>query len=232
MFITIEGPEGSGKSACARWLAERLSARGIAVTETREPGGTALGERVRGFVLDPVQPPLPRTSLFLFSAARAELVGRVIQPALAADRLVICDRYTDSTLAYQGFGDGMPLEDVRAAVRLASGGLSPDLTLLLDVPVEVGLRRRAGAGDWNAFDARDLVFHERVRRGFLSLASDEPIRFRVIDASMSLNQVRSAVLAALPAQLRENVEAAASVDLDWRIVGGAQDEDAVLHSAE
>jgi dTMP kinase len=221
MFITIEGPEGSGKSACARWLADRLSDRGIAITGTREPGGTALGERVRAFVLDPAQPLLSRTSLFLFSAARAELVGRVIRPALAADRVVICDRYTDSTLAYQGFGDGLPLEDIRLANRLASGGLTPDLTLLLDVPVEVGLRRRAGAGNWNAFDARHLAFHERVRMGFLSLASEEPVRFRVIDASMSLNQVQGAVLAALPAPLRENSAAEANVTLGSRKNGGA-----------
>jgi dTMP kinase len=221
VFITIEGPEGSGKSACASWLATYLSEKGLAVTLTREPGGTPIGERIRGLVLDSSSPPLSRTSLFLFSAARAEVVDRVIRPALAANQVVICDRYTDSTLAYQGFGDGMPLEEVRAAVRLASGGLTPDLTLLLDVPAEVGLRRRAGAGNWNGFDARDLAFHERVRLGFLRLAAEEPIRFRVIDASMSLNQVHSAVLAALPAQLRENVEAAANAALGRWTDGGA-----------
>ncbi|MGH2343733.1 MAG: dTMP kinase, partial [Chloroflexota bacterium] len=118
--------------------------------------------------------------------------------------LVLCDRYTDSTLAYQGYGDGLPLDDIQQANRLATGGLTPDLTFLLDVPVAVGLSRRAGAGDWNGIDAREPAFHERVRQGFLELARAEPIRFRVIDASMCRNQVHEALLMALPARLRDS----------------------------
>jgi dTMP kinase len=209
VFITFEGPEGSGKSENARHLGAWLANRGFSVTSTREPGGTALGERVRALVLDPVRAPSALASLLLFSASRAELVHQVIQPALAAGRVVICDRYTDSTLAYQGYGDGLPLDDIRTANRLATGGLTPDLTYLLDVSVEVGLRRRAGAGDWNGIDARESAFHQRVREGFLALARAEPVRFRVIDASMCLDQVQDALLAALPAPLRESVASVA-----------------------
>jgi dTMP kinase len=204
VFITFEGPEGSGKSENARHLAAWLAARGVAVTSTREPGGTALGEEVRALVLGPARAPSALTSLLLFSASRAELVRQVIRPALAAGRVVICDRYTDSTLAYQGYGDGLPLEEIQTVNRLATGGLTPDLTYLLDVPVEVGLARRAGAGDWNGIDARDRAFHQRVREGFLALARMEAVRFRVIDASMCRNQVQDGMLAALPAPLRES----------------------------
>ncbi|HVC79884.1 MAG TPA: dTMP kinase [Chloroflexota bacterium] len=200
MFITVEGPEGGGKSESARWLGEWLTARGHLVTVTREPGGTALGERVRALVLAE-DTPSPLAALLLFSASRVELVREVIRPALAAGQLVICDRHTDSTLAYQGCGEGLPLDEVRAVNRLATGGLTPDLTFLLDVPAEVGLRRRAADGAWNGMDARRLDFHQRVREGFLCLARDDPRRWRVIDASMTRDRVRDALVAGLPAEI-------------------------------
>ncbi|HEY8284981.1 MAG TPA: dTMP kinase [Chloroflexota bacterium] len=200
MFITFEGPEGGGKSESAGWLGAWLAERGHAVTMTREPGGTALGERVRALVLA-AEAPSPLASLFLFSASRTELVQGVIRPALEAGRIVICDRHTDSTLAYQGFGDGLPLDAVRAVNGLATGGITPDLTFLLDVPAEVGLRRRAEDGAWNGMDARQLDFHHRVRDGFLWLARAEPRRWRVIDASMTRDHVRDALIAGLPAEI-------------------------------
>ena len=207
MFITFEGPEGGGKSESARWLGAWLTARGHAVTMTREPGGTVLGERVRALVLAADVQPSSLAALLLFSASRVELVRQIIRPALEAGQFVICDRHTDSTLAYQGFGDGLPLDEVRAVNRLATGGLSPDLTFLLDVPAEVGLRRRAADGAWNGMDARRLDFHQRVREGFLCLARDDPRRWRVIDASMTRDRVRDALIAGLPAVIvgpREN----------------------------
>jgi len=174
---------------------------------TREPGGTVLGERVRALVLAADVQPSSLAALLLFSASRVELVRQIIRPALEAGQFVICDRHTDSTLAYQGFGDGLPLDEVRAVNRLATGGLSPDLTFLLDVPAEVGLRRRAADGAWNGMDARRLDFHQRVREGFLCLARDDPRRWRVIDASMTRDRVRDALIAGLPAVIvgpREN----------------------------
>ncbi|HXT34497.1 MAG TPA: dTMP kinase [Chloroflexota bacterium] len=207
MFITFEGPEGGGKSESARWLGAWLTDRGHAVTMTREPGGTVLGERVRALVLAADVQPSSLAALLLFSASRVELVRQIIRPALEAGQFVICDRHTDSTLAYQGFGDGLPLDEVRAVNRLATGGLSPDLTFLLDVPAEVGLRRRAADGAWNGMDARRLDFHQRVREGFLCLARDDPRRWRVIDASMTRDRVRDALIAGLPAVIvgpREN----------------------------
>lgn len=198
MFITFEGPEGGGKSESALWLGEWLTTRGHVVTMTREPGGTALGEQVRALVLA-ADAPSPLAALLLFSASRVELVREVIRPALEAGQFVICDRHTDSTLAYQGFGEGLPLDEVRAVNCLATGGLTPDLTFLLDVPAEVGLRRRAADGAWNGMDARRLDFHQRVREGFLCLARDDPRRWRVIDASMTRDRVRDALIAGLPA---------------------------------
>jgi len=199
VFITLEGPEGGGKSEGARWLGAWLVGHGYPVTLTREPGGTVLGERLRDVVLAAETPPSPLAALLLFSASRAELVQSVIRPALDAGHLVICDRYVDSTLAYQGFGDGLPLDELRAVNHLATGGLAPDVTFLLDVPAEVGLKRRADGGEWNGMDARNLAFHRRVREGFLTLAREDPPRWRVIDASITRDHVRDALIAGLPA---------------------------------
>lgn len=198
-FITIEGPEGAGKTTQAAALAEHLAARGLDVHVTREPGGTWLGERIRELLLartDSVAPTDPLTDAFLFNAARRQLVAEVIRPALDAGRTILCARFADSTLAYQGYGGGVPLERLRALEAAATDGLKPDLTILLDLPVEAGLARKA-PGDVTRFEAEfDLDFHERVRDGFLELAAAEPSRFAVIDASRPPGDVaRAAAIA-------------------------------------
>lgn len=200
-FITLEGPEGAGKTVLARRLVEELTRRGHVVRSTREPGGTRLGERLRAIVLEQgggegAAPVDPRADALLFNAARAQLVAEVIRPALAAGEVVVCARYADSTLAYQGFGAGLPIDELRAIAAIATGGLDPDLTILLDVPPEMGLRRKTGASR-NRFESSfDLAFHERVRSGFLQLAREEPTRFRVVDSSRHIDRVSPDVIAA------------------------------------
>lgn len=197
MFISFEGPEGSGKSTNAAWLADWLAGRGERVVRTREPGGTAVGERVRALLLADAPAASARAALLLFEAARAELVETVIRPALSGGAVVICDRFTDSTLAYQGFGEGLPLHEVRVANALATGGLVPDLTILLDLDPAIGLDRRARGADWNSMDARALSFHQRVRAGFRALAEQEPARWLVLDADQPLPVLHSAIAARL-----------------------------------
>lgn len=198
-FITIEGPDGAGKTTQADALAEHLRRRGHDVLLTREPGGTWLGERVRELLLartGSTAPTDPVTDAILFSAARRQLVTEVIRPALARGTTVVCARYADSTLAYQGNGAGVPLDRLRALQALATEGLQPDLTVLLDLPVEAGLERKA-PGDVTRFEAEfDLPFHRRVRDGFLALAQASPDRFVVIDATRSPGDVATAVTVA------------------------------------
>jgi dTMP kinase len=198
-FITIEGPEGSGKTTQATALVEHLQAGGLDVLLTREPGGTWLGERIREVLLartGSTAPTDPLTDAFLFNAARRQLVTEVIGPQLAAGRTVVCARYADSTLAYQGFGAGVALDVLRQLETTATDGLRPDLTILLDVPVETGLARKA-PNDVTRFEAEfDLAFHRRVRDGFLALAGAEPDRFAVIDARRPVEDVTIAVGAA------------------------------------
>ena len=198
-FITIEGPEGAGKTTQAEALARHLGEAGLDVHVTREPGGTWLGERLRDILLartGSVAPTDPLTDAFLFSAARRQLVTEVIRPALDAGRTIVCARFADSTLAYQGYGGGVPLERLRALEAAATDGLKPDLTILLDLPVEAGLARVA-PGDVTRFEAEfDLAFHRRVRDGFLALAAGEPARFAVIDASRPADEVVRAVATA------------------------------------
>ena len=186
-FITVEGPEGAGKTTQAVGPRGTPRAGGSRVHLTREPGGTWLGERLRAVLLartDAAAATDPLTDAFLFNAARRQLVTEVIEPALAAGRTVICARYADSTLAYQGYGAGVPLARLRALESAATDGLVPDLTILLDIPVEVGLARVA-PDDVTRFEAEfDLAFHSRVRDGFLALAAAEPGRFVVIDARL------------------------------------------------
>jgi dTMP kinase len=197
-FITIEGPEGSGKTTQAAALTAHLTGLGLDVHLTREPGGTWLGERVREVLLartGSIAPTDPMTDAFLFNAARRQLVTEVIRPAIAAGRTVVCARFADSTLAYQGFGAGLPLERLRELETAATDGLKPDLTILLDLPVEDGLVRKA-PGDVTRFEAEfDLAFHRRVRDGFLALAAAEPGRFAVVDASGPTGGVARAVTA-------------------------------------
>lgn len=205
LFVTLEGPEGAGKTVIAKRLAAELERRGRVVVSTREPGGTRLGERLRAILLEHVADGGtavdPRADALLFNAARAQLVAEVIRPALERGEVVVCARFADSTLAYQGYGAGLPISGLRAVAAVATGGLEPDLTILLDVPPEVGLGRKTGASR-NRFEASfDLAFHERVRAGFLAMAQAEPERFRVIDSARHIDAVTPDVIAAVTARL-------------------------------
>lgn len=189
LFVTFEGPEGAGKSTQARRLAEALRADGHVVTLTREPGGTALAEAVRDLVLDHGRagdgPMSAAAEALLFTAARADHVDRLIRPALAAGQIVICDRFVGSTLAYQGGGRGLEEADLLAAQRLATGGLTPDLTLLLDLPAAAGLARRFADRDGDApnrLDGETIAFHDRVRERYHHLAAADPAIWVVIAA--------------------------------------------------
>jgi dTMP kinase len=199
-FITLEGPDGSGKTLVSRLLRDRLAAQGSAVLLTREPGGTTLGERIRSMVLDyaPSDPWLaPRADALLFAAGRAQHVAEVIEPGLARGDIVICARYADSSLAYQGYGLGLPLSEVRALQEFATGGRWPDLTILLDIPVEVGLARKQ-SDEQTRFEAGfDTDYHERVRAGYLAMAAAEPGRWVVVDATAAVDTVVEHALAAI-----------------------------------
>jgi dTMP kinase len=183
-FITLEGPDGSGKSSLLPRLAGVLRARGLDVVTTREPGSTPLGERIRSIVLD-TEPKIDRTGradALLFAAARTQHVDEVIRPAIARGAVVLCDRYADSSMAYQGAGSGIPMDEMRALQAFATGGLWPDLTILLDLPVDVGLARKSD--EVTRFEAyHDVAYHERVRAAFLGFAEAEPSRYAVVDAT-------------------------------------------------
>ena len=194
-LITLEGPEGAGKTVLGQHLATELERRGHAVVLTREPGGTRLGEQLRMLLLDDAGRVDPRADALLFNAARAQLVSEVLRPALAAGRVVICARFADSTLAYQGYGQGLPIGELRRLAEVATGGLVPDRTILLDLDPEVGLRRKSG-DEQTRFEASfDLAFHRRVRDGFRALAAEDPERFRIVDASRDVDAVFADVLA-------------------------------------
>ncbi len=201
-FITLEGPEGSGKSLQAKALAARLKCRGYEVTLTREPGGTALGDRVRELLLTHQALNItPAAEALLFSTSRAQLVAEVIGPCLEAGHIVICDRYTDSTLAYQGYGRGLPLGELRGLLAFATGGLLADLTFYLDLPVEVGLgRRRNTEKQLNRLDQEEISFHRRVRNGFLEL-SKQGGRWVIIDATQAPQGVQEAIWEVVKARL-------------------------------
>ena len=189
-LVTIEGGEGAGKSTLHAALAERARVAGATVVACREPGGTALGERVREALLGAADAPEARAELLLFAAARSQLVGEVIRPALDAGALVICDRYSDSSVAYQCHGRGLDRAVVDAANDVATGGLSPALTLLLDLPAAAGLRRAGTGGDY--IERESLEFHERVRAGYLELAQREPERWLVLDATLPADALADA----------------------------------------
>lgn len=216
-FITIEGPEGGGKTTQAARLGRHLAATGRQVHLTREPGGTRLGERVRELVLarTGTEAPIdPLADALLFNAARRQLVEEVVRPALAAGTTVICARFADSTLAYQGYGAGADPDQLRALAAMATGGLEPDLTIVLDLPVEIGLARKA-PGDVTRFEAEfDLAFHRRVRAGFLDIAAAEPDRCVVLDAGADEDTVAAALATAVDQRLgswRESEPEAAPV---------------------
>src|SRR3989337_1396466 len=185
MFITLEGPEGSGKTSHIPYLVEYLREKGHIVFPTREPGGTSIGEQVREVIHNLKNVEMhPRTETLLYQAARAQIVEQVIKPRLTAGEIVISDRYYDSTIAYQGYGHQQDLEQVRALVKYATGGLVPDLTVLLDLDVEVGLKRKTQNGvEWNRLDAYTVEFHQRVRAGYLEMVKQEPKRWAVVDSS-------------------------------------------------
>jgi dTMP kinase len=196
-FIALEGGEGAGKSRLLAALGERLRARGRQVELTREPGGTPLGEQIRTLVLAQHGLGDDLAELLLFEAARAHLVAAVIRPALERGAIVLCDRYAASSVAYQGFGRGLGRDIVERANAIATGGLTPDVTLLLDLPVDTGLARRTRAGAANHFDREEIAFHERVRDGYLALAGESQRTWCVIDAEQPFDAVLAASLAAI-----------------------------------
>lgn len=195
MFITLEGPDGSGKTSQVQPLAEYLRDKGYPVYTTREPGGTAIGDQVREILMSMKNTGMnPRTETLLFCSARAQLVDEVIRPHLEKGDIVLCDRYADSTLAYQGYGHGNDLDLLRKVLNFATGGLVPDLTVLMDIDSEIGLgRRKSGGGEWNRLDAYQLELHQRVRAGYLEMAKAEPERWVIVDASPAPGVVQSAL---------------------------------------
>lgn len=193
LFITFEGPEGSGKSTQLKLLEEWLSGRGHDVLATREPGGTSISEAVRSILLNPANTAMrPVTEILLFSAARAQIVAQVIRPHMERGGIVLCDRYADSTLAYQGYGRGLDLDTLRAITAFATGGLLPHLTVYLDIAIEDGLRRKS-AQEWNRLEDQTLMFHRRVRQGYLEMAAAEQERWLVLDAAQPIAGVQSAI---------------------------------------
>lgn len=197
-FITLEGPEGSGKTSHMEPLSRWLESLDWLVLCTREPGGTSISEQIRSIIHDLKNMEMhPHTETLLYQAARAQIVEQVIRPTLDQGGIVLCDRYADSTLAYQGYGHQQDLDEVRALIKYATTGLQPDLTILLDLDVEVGLQRgsqrRSRGGEWNRLDDYDLEFHQRVRRGYLELVKAEPQRWVVVDASRGWQEVQTAL---------------------------------------
>lgn len=198
LFVTFEGPEGGGKTTQIRLLAQWLVQQGWDVVTTREPGGTRIGNAIRAVLLDPDHVEMrPEAEILLFSAARAQLVGEVIRPQLARSGVVLSDRFADSTFAYQGYGRRLDLNALRRITAFATGGLTPDLTICLDLPVEEGLRRKQGGAldEWNRMEREVQEFHERVRSGYLTLANAASERWLVVDAMQSVQQVQSVIRA-------------------------------------
>ncbi len=215
MFVSFEGPDGGGKTTQAGLLVDRLRARGRDVVPIHEPGGTDVGSDVRALLVRRGWTPIdPRAEALLFSACRAQLLAEVIRPGLDRGAIIVADRFADSTLAYQGAGRGLPVDELHSLIQIATDGLKPDLTLLLDVPSEVGLKRLRGTSaapsggarsqlsffeemrlpeDWNRFEDEALSFHQRVRAAYLGFAEAEPLRWRVIDATQSVERVAEAV---------------------------------------
>jgi len=197
VFITFEGPEGSGKTTQARRLAAFLEAQGYAVVLTREPGGTLIGDQIRRILLDHANETMkPRTEVLLFQASRAQHVDELIRPALAAGKIVLCDRFADSTLAYQGYGRGENLATLRQLIAYATRGLQPHLTLLLDIDPQQGLMRRRGRPllpEWNRLDAEELAFHRKVRAGYQKMAAAEPQRWVHISASRPVEAIQAEI---------------------------------------
>jgi dTMP kinase len=187
-------------------LVEFMHREGYKILSTREPGGTPIGDQIRSLLFDFKHSDMqPTTEILLFQASRAQLVSQVIRPNLAQGSIVLCDRYADSTIAYQGYGHQVDLDSLKRVIHFATGGLKPNLTLLLDVDVEVGLQRRSSGGDWNRLDAFELEFHQRVRRGYLEMAEAEPERWFVINAGRSLEEVQAEIRRTVLAKIQSAV---------------------------
>lgn len=214
-FVTFEGGEGAGKSTQVRRLVEKLGASGIAAVETREPGGSPFAERVRSLILDPATPPHGAfAETLLFTAARADHLEHTIRPALEQGKWVVCDRFIDSTRAYQGAGGGLPLDTLRTLETLVLGDSRPDLTIILDIPADVGLARagqrlaaessssgESGPPPQDPYEARDLSFHERLRDAFLEIAKAEPARCMVVDGTLGAEDISSRIWAEVVGRL-------------------------------
>jgi len=204
MFITLEGPDGSGKSSQIPLLADWLRAEGYEVYTTREPGGTEIGNQIREIVLNKLENTAmhPRTEILLFLSSRAQLVEEIIRPLRDKGTIILCDRYADSTLAYQGYGHGVDLTTLQNLLNFATGNLYPDLTLLLDLDAKTGLdRRKTNGGKWDRLDAFNQAFHERVRNGYLEMAAKEPSRWITINADQPINEVQLALRQAIATKL-------------------------------
>jgi len=202
MFITFEGPDGSGKTTQISPLSDYLIQKGYSVLITREPGGTVIGDQIRQVLSDLKNTGMhPRSETLLFLAARAQLVEQVIKPNLEKGFIVLSDRYADSTMAYQGYGHQNDLDQIKNLINFATGGLKPDLTLLFDMDVEEGLQRKAHGSEWNRLDAYSLEFHQRVRKGYHILAESEPERWVKIEAGQSPEKIRVAIREAVQARL-------------------------------
>ncbi len=195
-FITFEGPEGCGKSTQIKLLSEALTKEGRLVLTTREPGGTDVGEEIREILMNPEYVELTDlTEVFLYEAARAQLVNEVIVPALDSGQIVLCDRFSESTLAYQGYGGKISVEWIQKIDQMARGGLSPDLTLFIDVDPEVGLKRaRASEKEIDRLEEKDLEYHKRVYQGYLELAKKNPDRIKVVDGRKGVQEVHQGIL--------------------------------------
>jgi len=203
VFITLEGPEGSGKTSHIPPLVQFLREKGYTVFPTREPGGTSIGEQIREVLHSLKNTEMtPRAETLLYQAARAQFVEQVVRPRLRRGEIVLSDRYADSTLAYQGYGHQQDLEQVRALIQYATGGLAPDLAVLLDVPAEVGLKRKKKASEWNRLDAYDLDFHRRVRAGYLEMVRQEPGRWIMVDASQEWGEVQDSLRQTILSRLK------------------------------
>lgn len=203
MFITIEGPDGGGKTTQMNMLVPALEEHGLDIVRTREPGGTDIGDQIRSVIMDMKNKSMdPRAEILLFCASRAQLVSELIRPSLASGKIVLCDRYADSTMAYQGYGHGLDRTALKNLLEFATGGLKPDLTILLDISAEAGLRRRITNHDeWNRMDDYALQFHERVRKGYLEMAAAEPERFAVIHADRSKEEIHDEIVSVIMRKL-------------------------------
>jgi dTMP kinase len=207
VFITLEGIEGCGKSTQAKRLAAHLRKEGHRTTETREPGGTAFAERIRALLLGPASEPITsECEALLMCASRSQHVARVIRPALSRGETVICDRFSDSTLAYQGYGRGLDIKALAELNRFTTGGLTPDLTLVLDLPVAAGLARRHRERDLNRLDREAHEFYRRVREGYLKLAVRSPRRIKVLDAAQDAATVETKIVAVVEQYLNQRLK--------------------------